>query len=161
MNSICFVGKSGTGKTTLIVKVIENLSNKGYKIGTIKHHNHTTHFDQEDKDTYKHYMAGAQKVIISSPAGYGVFVKVEEELTLEQIMQLHKDMDLVIVEGFKREGVNKIEIVRKERSYDRICSDEEVIAVVSNIEIDTQKPCFGIEDIGNICNFIEKNFLLS
>ena len=161
IKSICFVGKSNCGKTTLITKVISKLSERGYKIGTVKHHNHDTHFDQEGKDTYKHYMSGAKQVIISSPGGYGMFIKVEKELPLEEIIKMHEGMDLVIVEGYKREGINKIEIIRKERSSERICSDDEVQAVISDIEIETSRPYFNINDIDGVVKFIEERYLIN
>jgi|LGVE01.1.fsa_nt_gb molybdopterin-guanine dinucleotide biosynthesis protein B len=157
--SVSIVGKSNVGKTTVVINVLVELKKRGYRVATIKHHNHMSHFDQEGKDTYEHYQAGADRVIISSPKAYGVFTKVDNELELSELIALNKDLDLVIVEGYKNTKNNKIEIVRSARSNEMICSEEEVCALITDTDIKIKKPTFHLNDYVGIVGFIENNIL--
>jgi molybdopterin-guanine dinucleotide biosynthesis protein MobB len=109
---LSFVGKSGCGKTTLIEKVIAELRRRGYRIAVVKHHAHTTPIDGPDKDSWRFAEAGANAVIASSPAEVAQFERVTYELTLSEIAERIKNVDLILTEGFKREAVSKIEISR-------------------------------------------------
>lgn len=157
--AVCFVGKSGSGKTTLILKVLKELKDKGYRIGIVKHHSHHSHFDVEGKDTYRYYMEGADEVIISSPDGVGVYRHVEEERTLDQLVAMYEDVDIVIIEGYKRSNYPKIELVRKERSDEMICSEDEVLCLVTDCEIELEKAVFGLNSYEEISNFLIDNIL--
>lgn len=159
VSGICIVGKSNSGKTTLIVKIIEELKKRGYKVATLKHHSHHSHLDQPGKDTWKHYHAGAEQVMISSPGGYAIYKRVKKELTIDELLNHNKEMDIVLIEGYKRANMPKIEIVRKERSTEMICSPNEVLAVVSDISFDIGKPLFDINDYLSISDFIEERII--
>ncbi|MBN2287611.1 MAG: molybdopterin-guanine dinucleotide biosynthesis protein B [Tissierellales bacterium] len=157
--SVAFVGKSNSGKTTLIIKLITRLKQQGYRVGTIKHHNHESHFDQKGKDTYEHYEAGAERVIISSPSGYGVFSRVKNEMSLSSLIELNQDMDLVIIEGYKNTDGHKIEIVRTARSQEMICKEDEIIALITDTDIKISKPVFHIDDDEAIAEFLIKSII--
>lgn len=156
---ICIVGKSNSGKTTLILKIIEELQKRGYKVATLKHHSHRSHMDHPGKDTWKHYNAGAEQVMISSPSGYAIYRRIEKELTIDELLDYNKGMDIVLIEGYKRAAMPKVEVVRRERSTEMICSPDEVLAVVSDINFDIGKPLFHIDDYLSISDFIEKNII--
>lgn len=158
-SGICIVGKSNSGKTTLIVKIIEELKKRGYKVGTLKHHSHCSHIDQPGKDTWKHYHAGAQQVMISSPSSYAIYKRIEKELTIDELLNHNKEVDIVLIEGYKRANMQKIEVVRKERSTEMICSPNEVLAVASDINFDIEKPLFDINDYLSISDFIEERII--
>ncbi|MCT4593294.1 MAG: molybdopterin-guanine dinucleotide biosynthesis protein B [Anaeromicrobium sp.] len=132
---VCVVGKSNVGKTTLVEKLLRELKKRNYKVGTIKHDVHGFNMDKPGKDTWKHAQAGADSVIISSPDRMAMIKKVEKEWSLDELINLHKDMDIIICEGFKRANKPKIEVVRSERSTKNICSSEELIAVASDMDI--------------------------
>ena len=111
---ICVVGRSKSGKTTLIEKLIPALIRKGYRVGTIKHSHHIFDFDKSGKDSWRHKDAGAETVIIASP-GKIAMVKNDHQGTLESLQDYFDDLDLVIAEGYKKGRKPKIEVVRAAR----------------------------------------------
>ncbi len=157
---VAIVGKSKSGKTTIIINVIKEMKKRGYRIATVKHHNHHDHFDTEGKDTYLHYQSGADKTLISSPSAYGIFSRVKNELSLEDLINKCDDVDLVIVEGYRLTSSNRIEIVRSSRSEDRICQDDEVMATITDVNLSSEKPMFGLNDYEKITDFIESHLIL-
>ena len=92
---ICIVGRSQSGKTTLIEKLIPVLKNRGYRIGTIKHSHHIFDFDKSGKDSWRHKDAGAETVIIASP-GKIAMVKNDHQGTLESLQHYFSDLDLLM-----------------------------------------------------------------
>lgn len=156
---ICIVGRSQSGKTTLIEKLIPVLKNKGYRIGTIKHSHHIFDFDKSGKDSWRHKDAGAETVIIASP-GKIAMVKNDHDGTLESLQHYFDDLDLLITEGYKGARKPKIEVVRAARHDDALLKDDgNLVAVVSDADIDIDRPVFGLEDVDNLANFIEEHYL--
>src|SRR3989304_10168370 len=96
---ISIVGKSDVGKTTLIEKLIPELKNRGYRVATIKHDVHGFDMDIEGKDSWRHKKAGADTVIISSPAKVGIVKDVERDLMLEELRGRYiQNVDIIISE---------------------------------------------------------------
>ena len=156
---ICIVGRSQSGKTTLIEKLIPLLKDRGYKIGTIKHSHHIFDFDKTGKDSWRHRDAGAETVIIAS-AGKIAMVKNDDQGTLDGLQKYFDDMDLVITEGYKGEARPKIEVVRAARHADVLLkADSHLVAVVSDINFRLKVPVFNLEDIDGLADFIEKKYL--
>jgi molybdopterin-guanine dinucleotide biosynthesis protein B len=157
--TICIVGRSQSGKTTLIEKLIPQLKGRGYKIGTIKHSHHIFDFDKAGKDSWRHKDAGAETVIIASP-GKIAMVKNDDQGTLDGLQKFFEDLDLVITEGYKKENKPKIEVVRAAR-HDEVLlkADCHLVAVVSDIDLKLKVPVFGLEDIDKLADFIEETFL--
>ena len=156
---ICIAGRSQTGKTTLIEKLIPVLKNRGYRIGTIKHSHHIFEMDKTGKDSWRHKDAGAETVIIASP-GKIAMVKSDHEGTLDSLVNYFSDMDLVITEGYKGEVKPKIEVVRSARHQQALLADDaNLIAIVTDVDMSAEVPVFGMEDIDQLSDFIEKNFL--
>ena len=160
---ISIVGKSDSGKTTLIEKLVPELTRRGYRIATVKHDVHGFEVDQEGKDSWRHKRAGAHTVIISSPNKVALIRDVEKDLTLEEIREkLVQDVDLILSEGYKKDVQPKIEIFRKEKHKELLCTKEDnLIAILSNQRFDIGVPCFDLEDMSGLANFIEKRFLKS
>ena len=157
---ICIVGRSQTGKTTLIEKLIPLLKQRGFRIGTVKHSHHIFDFDKTGKDSWRHKDAGADTVLVSSP-GKIALVKNDQHGTLDDLLTYFGDMDLVITEGFKKERKPKIEVVRAARHSDPLLtSDRHLVAVVSDTQIDVNVPKFGLDDIEKIAAFIEEKYLI-
>ncbi len=128
--------KSNVGKTFVMEGIIKELKRRGLSIATIKHDVHGFDIDKEGKDTYKHREAGAETVIISSPKRFALIKEVKEEIPLEQIINLAMDKDVILVEGYKKSALRKIEVYRKGYS-DRIISQKEnLIAIASDEDLD-------------------------
>ena len=160
---ISIVGKSDSGKTTLIEKLIPELTRRGYRIATVKRDVHGFEVDREGKDSWRHKQAGAHTVVISSSKKVALIRDVENDLTLEEIREkLIQDVDLILSEGYKKDVQPKIEIFRKEKHKELLCTKEDkLIAVVSNQKFDVGVPSFFLDDIRGVADFIEKKYLLS
>jgi molybdopterin-guanine dinucleotide biosynthesis protein B len=160
---LSIVGKSDSGKTTLIEKLVPELTRRGYRIATVKHDTHGFEVDQEGKDSWRHKQAGAHTVVISSPQKVALIRDVEKDLTLEEIREkLIQDVDLILSEGYKKDVQPKIEIFRKEKHKELLCTKEDNLkAIVSDRTFDIGVPCFDLEDMAGLASFIEKEFIKS
>jgi len=160
---ISVVGKSDSGKTTLIEKLVPELTRRGYRIATVKHDVHGFEVDREGKDSWRHKKAGAHTVVISSPKKAALIRDVERDLNLGEIRdKMIRDVDLILSEGYKRDVQPKIEIFRKEKHQELLCTKEDnLIAIVSDQIFNVGVPCFDLEDMKGLSSFIEKEFLKS
>src|SRR4030066_362844 len=160
---ISIVGKSDSGKTTLIEKLVPELTHRGYRVATVKHDVHGFEVDREGKDSWRHKQAGAHTVVISSPNKVALIRDVEKDLTLDEIREkLIQDVDLILSEGYKKDVQPKIEIFRKEKHKELLCTKEDnLIAIVSNKTFKINVPCFDLEDMKGLADFIEKTFIRS
>ena len=156
---ISVVGRSRSGKTTLIEKLIFELNKRGYRIGTVKHAFHEFEIDREGKDSWRHKKAGAETVIVAS-ADKIAMIKDEPYNTLNSIEKYFYDMDIVIAEGYKKENKPKIEIVRAEIANSPLCREENnLIALVTDTDTKLNIPTFGLEQVDKIADLIEKLYL--
>lgn len=154
---ISFVGKSNSGKTTLIVKLIRELKSRGYRVATIKHSHHSFELDKEGKDSWLHTQAGADAVVVASKQMTGVIHIAPKELQLSEIVNTYlHDMDIVLVEGYKTLAIPKIEVFRSEICTELVCKDDQnLIAVVGNKKPETSIPFFLIDDkASSIADFL-------
>ena len=160
---ISIVGKSDSGKTTLIEKLVPELTRKGYRVATVKHDVHGFEVDREGKDSWRHKQAGAHTVIISSPQKIALIRDVEKDSTLDEIRRRWvQDVDLLLSEGYKKDVQPKFEVFRKEKHKKLLCTKKDhLVAIVSNRKFNVGVPCFHLEDIKGLSNFIEKEFLKS
>jgi len=160
---ISVVGKSDSGKTTFIEKLVPELVLRGYRVATVKHDVHGFEVDREGKDSWRHKQAGAHTTVISSPQKVALIRDVDKDLTLAELREkLIQDVDLILSEGFKKDVQPKIEIFRKEKHQELLCTKEDnLIAIVSNQEFDVGVPCFSLDDPKGVADFIEKKFLKS
>ena len=159
---ISIVGKSNSGKTTLIEKLIPEIKKKGFRVASIKHNKHGFDIDHKGKDSWRHRKAGAQTTVIYSQNELALICSMDHDATLQEIRELYiKDADIIIAEGHKLDNVPKIEIFRKEIHDKPVCKvDKNLIAFVSNDEIDAGSiPQFEQNDIKGLAEFIEKQFL--
>ncbi len=151
---ISIVGKSESGKTTLIERLIPELKRRGYRIGIVKHAHHGFDMDRKGKDSYRHRQAGADTVMIASPGQIAMIKDVPSE-RLDDLIPFFKDMDLLITEGFKSDRAPKIEIFRAERHRHPAClEDDTLMAMVSDTPLDVTVPQFSTADIQAITEFI-------
>jgi len=158
---ISVVGKSDTGKTTLLEKLIPELKERGFKVATIKHNVHGFDIDTPGKDSWKHAQAGADAVVIASSDKIGIAKHTDRELTLDEITgQYLNDVDIVITEGFKQSDKPKIETHRASVANELLCSKEELIAVVTDTQLDVEGvPRFSFSEAGKLAELIVKQFL--
>ncbi len=169
---LSFVGRSNSGKTTLIEKLIPELKARGYKIGIIKHSGHRFDFDKEGKDTWRHRQAGADTVIAAGP-GEMALVKNTSYQSIEELAVYCRDMDVIIAEGFKEGEQPRIEVYRKNQPEKPLFSEDlSVNAIVTDASAEELKkiqslmpmapdiPFFGLEDIKKIADFIENRFFM-
>lgn len=154
---ISIVGRSNSGKTTLMVKLVQELKSRGYRVATIKHSHHSFEIDKEGKDSWLHTKAGAEAVVVSSQTMTGVIRMTPRELPLPEIVNTYlPDMDIVLAEGYKTLALPKIEVSRSEISADLVCkNDQHLIAVVSDKTPGIGVPFFPIDDnVSSLVDFI-------
>ncbi|HEY3374957.1 MAG TPA: molybdopterin-guanine dinucleotide biosynthesis protein B [Candidatus Aquicultor sp.] len=158
---VSIVGKSNTGKTTFVVKLIEELKRRGYKVAVIKHNVHGFDIDHPGKDTYRHAEAGADTVAIVSAHRFAMIKHYEEEISVESVLDMvDAGHDLVITEGYKRGPFPKIEVSRKEHSAELISTEDELVALVTDNSFPIDRPHFGLDDAVAVANFLEQQFSL-
>lgn len=149
--------RSNVGKTFLIEGLIKELRGRGLSVATIKHDVHGFDIDQKGKDTYKHRQAGAETVIISSKNRLAMIKELKEETDLEDIIYMVKDKDIILVEGYKKSDLRKIEVFRNSISDKIISKEEHLIAIASDISMNVENiPVIDKEDYESLADLIEK-----
>jgi len=152
---VAFVGRSGSGKTTVIEKVVGELVARGYRVATVKHHGHDFEIDVPGKDSHRHARAGAEVAMVSAPGKFAVIRRVERERTLAEIAAEAGDVDLLIAEGFKHVAPVRIEVSRRECPEGLISTADEVIALVTDHASLPGVPGFGLDDAAGIADLLE------
>ncbi len=156
---VCFVGRSNSGKTTFIERVIPELVRAGYKVATVKHAGHGFDLDTEGKDSWRHKQAGASSVVILSKGSMAMFADVSDQMSVEDVRDRFLDgsYDLIIAEGWKHEGFPKIVIIREQVGEIPI-STEGLLAVVSDKQVNLNVPVFALDDVPAVASLIMKHF---
>jgi molybdopterin-guanine dinucleotide biosynthesis protein B len=159
---LCFVGRSNSGKTTVIERLIPELVREGYRLATIKHAGHGFNMDTEGKDSWRHKQAGAQTVIVTSKGSLAMFTDTEQEVGIEQLRERYVSdgIDLIIAEGWKSEGHPKIVVVR-DQVGEVPFSAEGLLAVVSNkplADVPSGVPVLDPDDIESLAGLIIRRF---
>ncbi|TAG76732.1 MAG: molybdopterin-guanine dinucleotide biosynthesis protein B [Burkholderiales bacterium] len=160
-----FAGWSGSGKTTLIEQVISHLASTGMRISLVKHAHHDFDFDIPGKDSYRHRKAGASEVLVTSAKRYALIREHRDapELSFEQSIARLSPCDLVLIEGFKRTPIPKLEIWRAEigkpllfptdTNIRGICTDDPL-----PLQLKEPFGCrFGLGEIASIAAFAAAN----
>jgi molybdopterin-guanine dinucleotide biosynthesis protein B/molybdopterin-guanine dinucleotide biosynthesis protein len=162
--AVSFVAKSGTGKTTLLEKVIAELKARNWRVGVIKHDAHRFDIDHPGKDSHRLTAAGADTMLISSPEKLAVVKKHPASPPIEELIATYfADIDIVITEGFKKSGLPKIEVHRAQRSQTLLCRGEEhdpsLIAVASDEQLALDVPLLDLNAPKAVADFVERTFL--
>lgn len=156
---VSIVGKSSTGKTTFLEKLIREITSRGYKLATIKHSHHSISFDQPNKDSWRHAQAGATATMVSSTTEIQVIKPVPKELTIDELARnLGEDFDLILTEGFSRGIAPKVEIHRKEAGP-LLESARNLFAVVTDEPLDTEAKQFSMDDVKGVADLLEEKFI--
>ena len=154
-------GWKNSGKTTLVEKLVSELTSRGWTISTVKHAHHDFDIDKEGTDSFRHRAAGATEVAIVSGRRWAVMheLRNEDEPTLADVLSRLAQCDLVLVEGYKREAHQKIE-TRRQSAKDTSslsASDPNILAIAADRPLPGESlPVFDLDDIGAIADFIEK-----
>jgi molybdopterin-guanine dinucleotide biosynthesis protein B len=156
---LSFVGRSNSGKTTLIERVIPELVRNGYKVATVKHAGHGFDLDTEGKDSWRHKLAGASAVIVMSKSSLAMFADVSDQMKVEDVRERYLDStyDLIIAEGWRSEDYPKIVVVRDQLGEVPVSTDG-LLGVVSNKPVETQVPLLDPDDIPAVAALIMRHF---
>ncbi|MBW4935423.1 molybdopterin-guanine dinucleotide biosynthesis protein B [Marinobacter sp. F4206] len=157
MNVIGIVGWKNSGKTTLASALIRELSNRGLTVNSIKHAHHGVDVDQPGTDSYQHREAGAQEVILAGGQRFAIMHELRgaDEPTMEELLARLGPCDWVVVEGFKSHAHPKIEVHRQESSRAPLYpEDPSIIAVATDYAPEFSGPCFDVNDVPGIADFI-------
>ncbi len=158
MKVLGITGWSGSGKTTLVTRLLPDLAARGLAVSTIKHAHHDFDVDTPGKDSYEHRAAGATEVIVSSARRWALMHEMRDapEPTLKDLLGHMSLADLVLVEGFKREGHEKIEVRRAQNERPPLYPhDDKVVAIASDTPLaDADRPVLDLDDTRAIADFI-------
>lgn len=156
---LCFVGRSNSGKTTLIERLIPELVKAGYKVATVKHAGHGFDLDTEGKDSWRHKRAGASTVMVLSKGSLAMFADVNDDIKVSELRDrfLDQSLDLIIAEGWKSEGFPKIVVVRDQLGEVAVSHDG-LLAVLSNKQFDVKVPLIDPDDIPALAALIIRQF---
>ena len=133
---IGIVGWKNNGKTTLVVRLVDHLVRRGLTVSTVKHAHHSVDVDQPGKDSWRHREAGATEVVLATARRWVLIHELREEVepSLDDILAKMTEVDLVIVEGFKRFDQPKIEVHRRERGTPLLARDDPTIVAIASDE---------------------------
>ena len=152
---ITIVGFSGAGKTSLLEKLIPELTRRGFRVGTIKHDVHGFEIDQPGKDSWRHKQAGASTTIISSSRQIGIIMDVDHDHHPDELASLLSNMDIILAEGYKQVDKPKLEVfspgVHKEPLFK---DDEHLVALISDMAVNLDVPQFSMNDIEGLTDFL-------
>lgn len=156
---VSIIGKSKSGKTTLIEKLVRELKSRGYRVATIKHtrQNHT--LDEPGKDSWRHIKAGSEATIISGSDKLILIKPVVPDISLEEIARfLGEDYDLILTEGFKQGDAPKIEVHRKEAGPP-FAAVRKRFAIVTDEPLETKTRQFPLDDFKGLADLLEQGFI--
>ena len=156
---VSIVGKSKSGKTTVIGRLVQELKSRGYRVATIKHAPLGTSFDEPGKDSWRHIEAGSKATVVSSPDNIVLVKPVSQDTPLAEIVRLlGEDYDIILTEGFKQGGAPKIEVHRK-GAGPPLKDIKKRIATVTDEPLETKARQFSFEDIKSLADLLERGFI--
>lgn len=155
---VSIIGKSKSGKTTLIEKLIPELKSRGYRVATIKHTPDDVTLDEPGKDSWRHIQAGSEATIIWTSTQV-TLIKPIAEVTIEEMAQLFaEDYDIVLTEGFKQDSAPKIEVHRQQVGPP-LKNVKKLAAIASDEPLDTNVRQFSLDDIAGLVDLLEMGFI--
>lgn len=154
-------GFKNAGKTTLVEKLVVALTQKGYRISTVKHAHHSFDIDHEGRDSFRHRKAGATEVAVVSKSRWAIIHELREEAepSLADVLGQLAPCDLVIVEGYKRDGHDKIEVRNLALDHPVLAGDDPTIVAIAATSSIAQSsvPVFDRDDVTALTTFIIKH----
>jgi molybdopterin-guanine dinucleotide biosynthesis adapter protein len=154
-------GFKNSGKTTLVEKLVGHLTNQGYRVSTVKHAHHSFDIDHEGRDSFRHRKAGAAEVAVISKERTAIIheLRGQESPSLAEVLDKLQDCDLVIVEGYKRDGHDKIEVRNLSLNHPNLAGDDPTVVVIaSNGTVNgATVPVFDRDDVSALAAFVLKH----
>lgn len=150
-------GWKNAGKTGLMERLVTEITGRGFSVSTVKHAHHTFDVDHPGKDSYRHRVAGANEVILSSRKRVAQMTELrgQNEPTLDSLLTRLSPVDLVLIEGYKRDRHPKVEAFRAETGNRLIAPDDPTIrAIAADSAVDIDRPVFDLNDTPAIADFI-------
>jgi molybdopterin-guanine dinucleotide biosynthesis adapter protein len=160
MKVIGLAGWSGAGKTTLLKRAIPHLLKEGLRVSVIKHAHHEFDVDVPGKDSWVHRQAGASEVLVSSSRRWALMHELRgaAEPRLQELLAKMAPVDLVLVEGFKREPHRKIEVHRAANGKPWLFPDDPgIVGIVTDAEVDTRLPVVHLDDVDAVAAMIKRS----
>ncbi len=156
MNIYGIIGWKNAGKTSLMERLVANITARGFSVSTVKHVHHDVDLDQPGKDTFRHRAAGAREVVLASAQRFALMAEHRgPEPDLAAVLARLAPVDLVLVEGYKRDGHAKVEVFRQGDGRSLIApSDPTVRAVATDMMVDVAVPVLNLNDSGAVADFI-------
>ncbi|MGR3634858.1 MAG: molybdopterin-guanine dinucleotide biosynthesis protein B [Shimia sp.] len=151
------VGWKNAGKTGLMERLVAEITARGFSVSTVKHAHHTFDVDQPGKDSHRHRTAGAREVLLASGARWALMHELakEEEPPLELLLSKLAPVDLVLVEGYKRDAHPKVEAFRAETGNPLIAPDDPTIrAIAADEPVTSDRVVFDLNDTSVIADFV-------
>ena len=151
------VGYKNAGKTGLMERLVIEIVSRGLSVSTVKHAHHSFDVDQPGKDSYRHREAGASQTILASANRWALMseLRCSAEPSLQELLDQLAPVDLVLVEGYKRDKHPKVEAFRQETGHRLICKDDPTVrALAADCEVDSDVPRFDLDDTKAIAEFI-------
>ena len=156
-------GWKNSGKTGLMERLITEFTARGLSVSSIKHAHHSFDIDHPGRDSYRHRDAGARQVLLASRNRWALMheLRDEDEPSLGDLLTQLSPVDLVLIEGYKRDRHPKIEAHRKETGQPLIApEDETIVAVASDTSVTIDRPVLDLNDTASIANFIAQHLKL-
>ena len=150
-------GWKNSGKTGLMERLITEFTARGLSVSSIKHAHHSFDIDHPGRDSYRHRGAGARQVLLASRNRWALMheLRDEDEPSLGDLLKQLSPVDLVLIEGYKRDSHPKIEAHRKETGQPLIApEDETIVALASDTSVAIDRPVLDLNDTAAIANFI-------
>ena len=150
-------GWKNAGKTGLMERLVAEITGRGFSVSTVKHAHHAVDVDQPGTDSHRHRVAGASEVLLASGQRVALMQELRgaPEPSLDSLLARLSPVDLVLIEGYKREGHPKVEAFRAEPGNPLIAiKDETIRAVASDTPLDLDRPVFDLNDTARIAAFI-------
>ena len=156
---VSIVGRSKSGKTTLIEKLIVELKARGYRVATVKHTHSNLTAPESDKDSDRHLKAGSEAALVTGPDRLIMVKPLAHEFTLDQIAQIiGEDCDLILTEGFKKDDAPKIEVHRQANALP-LPDVKKVFAYATDEPLNNKVRQFSLDDVKGIADLIEEGFI--
>ncbi len=151
------VGWKNAGKTGLMERLVAEITGRGFSVSTVKHAHHNFDVDHPGKDSFRHRAAGASEVLLASRNRFALMheLRTEEEPTLGVLLTKLAPVDLVLIEGYKRDGHPKVEAHRASTGNPLIApNDPTVQAVASDVPLQLDRPVFDLNNTSEVADFI-------
>lgn len=158
-------GWKNSGKTTLVTRLVTEFTRRGLSVSTLKHAHHAFDIDKPGADSFRHREAGAREVMIVSGTRWALMreLRDESEPAIEAALAHISPCDLILIEGYKREGHPKIEVRRQETGREQHLADDDpsILAIAADFATDSAgRPFFDLDDVDGIADFIAAKLAL-